>query len=203
PVTRGNLVAVLGRIAIIAVLLLMNGFFVGVEFALVRSRRTRLEAMARAGDGLSRLALRAMDNIGRLLSATQIGITLVSLALGALAEESLAHFFREWLGSWPAIARISTTLALGSVLAISIVSFFHVVFGELAPKSLALVHPERMARILAPPLMLFEFIMRPVAVVLTKSAQLVLAAFGVKGQSMEEGFHSPEELLMLVEQSEE
>jgi CBS domain containing-hemolysin-like protein len=194
---------VLGRLLVIAVLLLMNGFFVGVEFALVRSRRTRLEAMARAGDGLSRLALRAMDNIGRLLSATQIGITLVSLALGALAEESLAHFFREWLGSWPAIARISTSLALGSVLAISIVSYFHVVFGELAPKSLALVHPERMARILAPPLMLFEFLMRPFAVVLTKSAQMVLAVFGVKGASMEESFHSPEELMMLVEQSEE
>jgi CBS domain containing-hemolysin-like protein len=194
---------VLGRLAVIAVLLLLNGYFVGVEFALVRSRRTRLEAMARAGDGLAKLALRATANIGRLLSATQLGITLVSLAIGALAEESLAHFFREWLGTWPLAARLSTSIALGSVLAISVVSYFHVVFGELAPKSLALAHPERLARILAPPLMAFEFIMRPFAVLLTRSAQLVLRGFGVKAQSMEEAFHSPEELLMLVEQSEE
>jgi len=194
---------VLGRLLVIAVLLLLNGFFVGVEFALVRSRRTRLEAMARAGDGLARLALRATANIGRLLSATQLGITLVSLGIGALAEESLAHYFREWLGSWSWAARLSTSIALGSILAISIVSYFHVVFGELAPKSLALAHPERMARILAPPLMAFEFIMRPFATLLTKSAQLVLRVFGMKAQSMEEAFHSPEELMMLVEQSEE
>ncbi|HEX7937538.1 MAG TPA: hemolysin family protein [Gemmatimonadaceae bacterium] len=193
----------LGRLAVIAGLLLLNGYFVGVEFALVRSRRTRLEAMARTGDGLAKLALRATDNLGRLLSATQLGITLVSLAIGALAEESLAHFFREWLGAWPMAARLSTSIALGSVLAISIVSYFHVVFGELAPKSLALAHPERLARILAPPLMAFEFLMRPFAVLLTRSAQLVLDGFGVKAQSMEESFHSPEELLMLVEQSEE
>ena len=194
---------VLGRIAIIVVLLLLNGYFVGVEFALVRSRRTRLEALARGGDKLARLALRAIANIGRLLSATQLGITLVSLAIGALAEEVLASRFREWLAGIPIAARLSAGLALGSVLAITIVSYFHVVFGELAPKSLALVHPERMARILAPPLMLFELITRPFNFLLTKSAQFVLRTMGVRPQSMEEAFHSPEELRMLVEQSQE
>ena len=193
----------LGRIVIIAVLLLLNGYFVGVEFALVRSRRTRLEAMARGGDRLARIALRAIANIGRLLSATQLGITLVSLALGALAEETLAAAFRDWLGTVPIAARIMTGFALGSVLAITIVSYFHVVFGELAPKSLALAHPERLARILAPPLMIFEIITRPFNYLLTKSAQFVLRTMGVKQQSMEEAFHSPEELRMLVEQSQE
>src|SRR5207247_9348718 len=82
-----KLVAVLGRIVVIVVLLLLNGYFVGVEFALVRSRRTRLESMARGGDRLARLALCAISNLGRLLSATQLGITLVSLAIGALAED--------------------------------------------------------------------------------------------------------------------
>ena len=195
--------AVLGRIAIIAVLLLLNGYFVGVEFALVRSRRTRLEAMARNGDRLARLALRAIANIGRLLSATQLGITLVSLAIGALAEETLAAAFDEYFATIPLAARLSAGLALGSILAITIVSYFHVVFGELAPKSLALVHPERLARILGPPLMLFELITRPFNYLLTKSAQFVLKTMGVKPQSMEEAFHSPEELRMLVEQSQE
>jgi CBS domain containing-hemolysin-like protein len=196
-------VAVLGQIVIIAILLLLNGYFVGVEFALVRSRRTRLEAMARAGDRLARLALRAIANIGRLLSATQLGITLVSLAIGALAEETLAEFFKHWLGTIPLAARITAGFALGSFLAIAIVSYFHVVIGELTPKSLALAHPERMARLLAPPLMLFEVVTRPFNMLLTKSAQLVLKTMKVKQQTVEEAFHSPEELRMLVEQSQE
>ena len=184
--------------------MLLNGFFVGVEFALVRSRRTRLEAMARGGDRLARLALRAVANIGRLLSATQLGITLVSLAIGALAEETLASAFREWLGHIPLAARLMTGLALGSVFAIIVTSYFHVVFGELAPKSLALLHPERMARLLAPPLMAFEIVTRPFNLLLTKSAQFVLKVFGLKaGAHSEEAFHSPEELRMLVEQSTE
>ncbi|TMG80464.1 MAG: HlyC/CorC family transporter, partial [Betaproteobacteria bacterium] len=195
--------AVLGRIVIIAVLLLLNGYFVGAEFALVRSRRTRLEAMARGGDRLARLALRAIANIGRLLSATQLGITVVSLAIGALAEESLAAAFSHWLGTIPFAARIAGGLALGSVIAITIVSYFHVVFGELAPKSLALAHPESLARVLAPPLVLFELITRPFNALLTRSAQFLLRSAGVKQPSMEEAFHSPEELRMLVEQSTE
>ena len=196
--------AVFGRLVIIVVLLLLNGYFVGVEFALVRSRRTRLEAMARGGDRLARLALRAVANIARLLSATQLGITLVSLAIGALAEETLANAFSSWLLSVPLAARLAAGLALGSVLAIAVVSYFHVVFGELAPKSLALAHPEKLARLLAPPLMAFEFIMRPFATLLTRSAQLVLRAFGLQQvQGVEEAFHSPEELRMLVEQSQE
>jgi CBS domain containing-hemolysin-like protein len=90
------------------------------------------------------------------------------------------------------------------VLAIAIVSYFHVVFGELAPKSLALAHPEKLARLLAPPLMVFEFVMRPFALLLTKSAQLVLRSLGTTStQTMEEAFHSPEELRLLVEQSQE
>ena len=160
--------------------------------------------MARGGDRLARLALRAVGNIARLLSATQLGITLVSLAIGALAEETLAHSFSSWLAAVPLAARIMTRVALGSVLAIAVVSYFHVVFGELAPKSLALAHPERLARILAPPLMVFEFIMRPFATLLTKSAQFVLRFFGLQQPAgIEETFHSPEELRMLVEQSQE
>ena len=160
--------------------------------------------MARGGDRLARLALRAIANIGRLLSASQLGITLVSLAIGALAEESLAETFGHWLNGIPLAARLTAGFALGSVFAIMIVSYFHVVFGELAPKSLALAHPERMARLLAPPLMAFEFVTRPFNFLLTKSAGVVLRAFGVQqGQSMEEQFHSPEELRMLVEQSQE
>src|SRR5690349_4805416 len=94
---QGSLQSVLTRLIAIVVLLALNAFFVAAEFALVRSRRTRLEAMARAGDKLARVALRATGNLPRLLSASQLGITVSSLALGALAEDTLGTHFTLWL----------------------------------------------------------------------------------------------------------
>jgi len=196
-------VVVLGRIVAIVVLLLLNGYFVAVEFALVRSRRTRLEAMSRSGDRLARIALRAIGNIGRMLSASQLGITLSSLGLGALTEETLAEVFSHWLAGLPVAIELAVRLSAGSVLAIMFVTFFHVVFGELAPRSVALTHPEKVARALAPPLFVFEFIMRPFTSVLNRSAELVLRLFGQKPMDVEEALHSPEELRILVEQSQE
>jgi magnesium and cobalt exporter, CNNM family len=194
---------VLTRLFAIAVLLLVNGFFVAAEFALVRSRRTRLEAMARNGDRLARVALRATGNLPRLLSASQLGITVASLALGALAEETLSDHIGGWLQSLPFALELSVRVGLASTIAITIVSYFHVVFGELAPRSTALAHPEQFARFLAPPLALFEVVVRPFTVVLNASAELVLRLFGQKVHGLEEAVHSPEELRILVEQSEE
>jgi CBS domain containing-hemolysin-like protein len=194
---------VLVRIIAIVVLLLLNGYFVAVEFALVRSRRTRLEAMARGGDRFARIALRGIATLGRMLSASQLGITLSSLGLGALTEETLAEVFAEWLHGLPFAVEVGVRVAAGSILAITFVTFFHVVFGELAPRSVALTHPERVARILAPPLFVFEWIMRPFTTVLNRSSELVLRAFGQSPMPVEESLHSPEELRILVEQSEE
>ena len=193
----------LGRIAAIIILLALNGFFVAVEFSLVRSRKTRLESMARNGDRLARIALRGIANMGRMLSASQLGITLSSLGLGALTEETLAHIFAEWLQTLPFAAQMGLRVGLGSVMAVLFVTYFHVVFGELAPRSVALTHPEKVARVLTPLLVVFELIMRPLTNVLNKSAEGVLRVFGQKPMDVEEGLHSPEELRMLVEQSEE
>ena len=195
--------AVLGRIVAIVVLLLLNGYFVAVEFALVRSRRTRLETLARGGDRLARLTLRGIANLGRMLSASQLGITLSSLGLGALTEETLAEVFGEWLHRLPFVVDLGLRVGAGSIVAITFVTYFHVVFGELAPRSVALTHPEKVARVLTPPLFVFEFIMRPFTIVLNRSAELVLRVFGQKPMNMEETLHSPEELRILVEQSEE
>ena len=193
----------LGRIVAIVVLLLLNGYFVAVEFALVRSRRTRLEAMARGGDRLARIALRGIANLGRMLSASQLGITLSSLGLGALTEETLAELFSHWLETLPIELAIGIRVAAGSILAITFVTYFHVVFGELAPRSVALTHPEKVSRVLAPPLFVFEWIMRPFTSVLNRSSELVLRAFGQEPMPVEESLHSPEELRILVEQAEE
>jgi len=194
---------VLARLIAIAVLLLLNGFFVAAEFALVRSRRTRLESMARTGDWKARLALRAVGNLARVYSASQLGVTLASLALGALAESALGGWMAGWLSALPWAMELSVRVGVGATIALAIVTFFHVVFGELAPRGAALSHPEDVARWLTPPLLGFAWIASPFTNLLNKSSQVVLRAFGQRVSNPEENVHSPEELRMLVEQSQE
>jgi CBS domain containing-hemolysin-like protein len=196
-------VRVLPRLIAIAVLLLLNGFFVASEFALVRSRRTRLESMARTGDWKARLALRASGNLARVYSASQLGVTLASLALGALAESSLGGWMADWLSTLPMTIELSVRVGLGAAIALAIVTFFHVVFGELAPRGAALSHPESVARWLTPPLLGFAWIATPFTSLLNRSSQVVLRLFGQKAANPEENVHSAEELRMLVEQSQE
>ncbi len=187
----------------IGALLALNAFFVAVEFALVRSRRTRLEAMVRGGDTLARFALRATGNLGRMLSASQLGITLASLGLGWVAEETIGELFRELFIHVPLGLEIPARLTIGATIALMVVTYLHVVFGELAPRATALNHPERVARWLSPPLMVFATVVTPFIYLLNKSSQVVLRLFGQPGNMRDEPVHSPEELRMLVEQSQE
>jgi CBS domain containing-hemolysin-like protein len=195
---------VIGRLLAILVLLALNGFFVAVEFALVRSRRTRLEAMTRTGDKKARLALRAMSNLGRMLSASQLGITLASLGLGWVAESTLGELLQQWFAAnLPAALEVSLRATFGATVALAAVTYMHVVFGELAPRAAALNHPEQFARWLAPLLMVFAWITTPFTFLLNRSAGLVLRAFRQPPDLEEESVHSPEELRMLVEASQE
>jgi CBS domain containing-hemolysin-like protein len=196
-------VRVLLRLIAIAVLLFVNGFFVAAEFALVRSRRTRLESMARTGDWKARLALRASGNLARVYSASQLGVTLASLALGALAESSLGGPAAAWLNTLPWAIELSVRVGLGAAIALTVVTFFHVVFGELAPRGAALSHPESVAKWLTPPLLGFAWIATPFTSLLNRSSQVVLRVLGQKASNPEENVHSAEELRMLVEQSQE
>lgn len=194
---------VLGRVLAILALLALNGFFVAAEFAVVRSRRSRLEAMARGGDAKARLALRAIANMARLLSASQFGITLASIGIGALAEEALATLFAQALSTVPLPAQFAARAGLGTAAALSVVTYGHVVFGELAPRGAALNHPEEVARWLVPPLMLFAWLTAPVTWVLNHSANAVLRLARQEPVDGEENVHSAEELRILVEQSQE
>src|SRR6185436_14894205 len=184
-------------------LLAANGFFVAAEFSVVRSRRSRLEAMARGGDAKARLVLKALTRMAILLSASQFGITLASIGIGALAEETLSHAFAETFKSMPFLVRFGFGAGLGTVCALAVVTYGHVVFGELAPRSAALNHPEEVARWLVPPLMLFAFLTKPVTWLLNRSADGVLRIFGLRPASSEENVHSADELRILVEQSQE
>jgi CBS domain containing-hemolysin-like protein len=194
---------VLGRLLAIILLVLLNGFFVGAEFALVRSRRTRLEAMVRSGDRLARFALRAASNISRILSASQLGVTLASLGLGWVAEATIGEMFANMFSYLPFSIELSLRLTLGATVALIVVTYLHVVFGELTPKAAALNHPEALARWLAPPLLFFAWITTPFTYFLNKSSQVILGILGQEKAGSEEAVHSPEEIRLLVEQSQE
>ncbi len=182
--------------------MLLNAFFVGAEFALVRSRRTRLEAMTRSGDRLARFALRANSNISRMLSASQLGVTLASLGLGWVAGATLTDV-QAALASRSVAVEVWVGVSIAGTLALAAVAYLHVVFGELTPRSLALNHPEILARWLAPPLLAFAWLTTPFTFVLNRSSQLVMRALGQKSTGSEEAVHSPEEIRLLVEQSQE
>jgi CBS domain containing-hemolysin-like protein len=175
---------------------------VGAEFALVRSRRTRLEAMTRSGDRLARFALRANSNISRMLSASQLGVTLASLGLGWVAGATLTDV-QAALASRSVAVEVWVGVSIAGTLALAAVAYLHVVFGELTPRSLALNHPEILARWLAPPLLAFAWLTTPFTFVLNRSSQLVMRALGQKSTGSEEAVHSPEEIRLLVEQSQE
>ncbi len=192
----------LSRLGLIVLLLLLNGYFVAVEFALVRARRTRLQAMIRAGDPIARYALRATDNLVRVLSASQLGITVASLGLGWVAEESIGHVFEQWFALLPFAIEAGLRVTLGATVALSAVTFCHVVFGELVPRAAALQHPEIWAKWLAPPLLGFAWLARPFTMLLNASADGVLHLFGLRLDAGHEAVHSPDELRVIVEQSQ-
>ena len=184
-------------------MLVLNGYFVAVEFALVRSRRTRLQAMVRAGDPVARFALAATGNLARVLSASQLGITLSSLGLGWTAESSLGHSFGDFFAALPFPIEASLRVSIGAMVALLLATYLQVVFGELAPRSVALNHPELIAKWLAPPLLAFAWVTSPFIAVLNASAGGALRLFGQSAKIQRETVHSPDELRMLVEQSEE
>jgi len=159
--------------------------------------------MARTGDWKARVTLRASGNLARVYSASQLGVTLASLALGALAESSLGGWLTDKLGLLPHAFDLSVRVGIAATIALAIVTFFHVVFGELAPRGAALSHPEEVACWLTPPLLGFAWLASPFTNLLNRASQVVLRLFGQKAVNPEENVHSPEELRMLIEQSQE
>ena len=159
--------------------------------------------MTRSGDRLARFAVRASSNISRILSASQLGVTLASLGLGWVAESTVGDMFANVFGYLPFAMEMSLRLTLGAALALVVVTYLHVVFGELTPKAAALNHPEALARWLAPPILFFAWITTPFTYFLNKSSQVILRSLGQEKAGSEDAVHSPEEIRLLVEQSQE
>lgn len=193
---------VLLRIAAVLALVLLNGFFVAAEFAAVGARRSKLLEMADGGDRFARLGIRLLDNLDRYISATQLGITIASLALGWVGEPVVAALIDVVLG-WFGV-RVepgATHTAAGIAVGFAVITFLHVVYGELAPKTVALVMPERLSGWVAVPLILFAKLMTPFIALLNGTANASLRLFGIQPMSESRHVHSPEELRMLVMQA--
>src|SRR6266702_411420 len=190
------------RLLAVLALVLANAFFVAAEFALVAARRTRIEALVRRGDRRARTVQAAFKDLYRQLSAAQLGITVASILLGYVAEDTVAQVFRDWFAALPPALEFLARGGVASTVAVALVSFLHVVFGEQAPKAWAITHPERTSRWIAAPLIFFSWITRAFTALLNWSASRVVRLLGLKGTSAElEAIPSPEELRMLVEQS--
>jgi magnesium and cobalt exporter, CNNM family len=192
----------LGLVSVV-VLVLANAFFVAAEFALVGARRTRLDEMAKAGDGKARLARRAVQSLDKYISTTQLGITLASLGLGWIGEPALAGLIENAFTWLPKAAAEIATHGIASAVAFMFITVLHIVLGELVPKAVALVYPEAVGTWLVVPLTGFAWLMAWPIALLRISANALLHLLGIAPPGEHERLHSPEEIRMLVEQSTE
>jgi CBS domain containing-hemolysin-like protein len=176
----------------VAALILLNAFFVAAEYGLVTARRTRIIELHHQGNRRARDVLRITADPPRFIAAMQLGVTLTSLGIGALGEQALSQAFETWL---------ATVLAV--ILAYLILTYVHVVIGELVPKGVALRNPERTALWAAIPVRAFFGVFAPLIWVLQRSTEVVLRAFGLEPPGAEREAMSEAELRILLSRSSE
>ncbi|GAA1933169.1 hemolysin family protein [Kitasatospora viridis] len=183
-----------------AVLLLLgNAYFVGAEFAVISVRRSQLEPLAEAGDRRAGTVLRALSDVSAMLAAAQLGITVCSLLLGALAEPTIAELLS---GPFHAAGMSAGVEHLVSyLLALALVVFLHMVIGEMVPKNVALAAPDKAALWLGPPLARLARLLGPVIRFLNAFANLVLRLFKVAPKSEVESVVTDEQLLWILAES--
>ncbi|WP_413669363.1 hemolysin family protein [Mucilaginibacter sp. Mucisp86] len=183
-------------------LVLLNGFFVAAEFAMVRVRGSQIEIKAKGGSGVAKVARGILHNLDGYLAATQLGITIASLALGVVGEEVATNLVIR------AFLSVGITLSQGyitasHILAFSFITIMHIVFGELAPKSLAIQKSVRTVMAVSLPLRFFFVVFRPFIWVLNNFANFILRLLGITAVEGGETHHSSEELQYLLEQGKE
>ncbi|AWN44749.1 hemolysin [Methylobacterium durans] len=193
---------ILGLIAVL-LLVLANGFFVASEFALVAVRRSRVAELVNERRTNAKALLWATDHLDAHLAATQLGITISSLALGWVGEPALAHLIEPALSWLPEMISAAAAHTVAVIISFVIITALHIVLGELAPKSLALQRSERTALAVIRPLGLFLLVFRPAILFLNGLGNGVLRLFGLQPGHGEGGQHSTAELNLLVEASRE
>lgn len=199
----------LGESALIVVafvLVLLNGFFVAAEFAIVKVRRTRIDELLARGSRRARLARPILDHLEAYLAACQVGITIASLALGWIGEPALArllHPLAQGLGLEERTSALAVHGAASSIVAFGIISFLHIVVGEQAPKAWAIQDSESMTLRIALPLRIAYAVLYPGIWVTNRAANLMLHGFGLRSASEKDLAYSPEELELIVATSAE
>jgi putative hemolysin len=183
-------VTLLFELFAVGVLILLNAFFVAAEYGLVTARRTRIVELHHQGNKRARDVLRITSDPPKFIAAMQLGVTLTSLGIGALGEQALAHAFDDVM---------ATVIAV--LLAYLILTFFHVVIGELVPKGIALGHSEGTALIVSAPVRGFFIVLRPLIWFLQRSTEVFLRLLGQQPPGAEDDVLSEAELRMLVSRS--
>jgi len=183
-------VTVFLELVAVAALVLLNGFFVAAEYALVTVRRTRLQEMVGEGNRRAKQVLGLTAVPPRFIAAMQLGVTVTSLAIGALVEQALTALFD------PVMATV-----LAVALSLLLLTFFHVVVGELVPKGISLGHSERTALLVAPPVRLFFFVFKPLIWFLQRSSEVTLRLLGLEPPGADGAVYSEAELKLLLERS--
>ena len=179
-------------------LILMNAFFVAAEYALVRARRDKIEALKSEGARGAVLAENQIERIDEYIASCQVGITLASIGIGAVGEPAFAELLEDPFGN---VLGHAAAVALAGVIAYAILTILHITLGELVPKLYTVDHAEGVARRLARPLQLFTTIFRPFSTLLTALARLILRPFGVEPAGIGEETTSSEDLKFLIARS--
>jgi CBS domain containing-hemolysin-like protein len=183
-------------LALLVLLVLLNGLFVAAEFALVRARRSRLEVLAKEGASGAESALAELTRLDEYLSACQVGITMASIGIGFLGEPSIAHLLEPIFGGLSHGAAVALAIAISYALVTSI----HISIGEQVPKILAITRAEATLRTLSRPLAVFRAVSGPFTSALTKLSNSIVRLFGVSPERLEEQ-HTEEDVKAIIRQS--
>ncbi len=186
-------------VLVAVVLLGLNAFFVGAEFALLSARRSQIEPRAQQGSRAARTALRAMEQVSLVMAGAQLGITVCSLGLGAVGEPAVAHLLEPVFE----VARVPQAALhpVSFVVAMTLVVYLHVVLGEMVPKNIALAGPDRAAIVLGPPIMFIVMALKPFIVALNFTANAILRLIGIEPKDEVSSSFTREEVAALIEES--
>jgi len=194
----GNIVF---NLLVIALLLFSNGFFVASEFAMVKVRKTRIEQLVNEGNFNAKIALEAIKDLDKFIAAVQLGVTISSIGLGWVGEGTLARIIEPVFVFLPGISQNIATHTVSVSIAFALITFMHVVIGELIPKSIALEYPEQTSLIIARPMHFLSFLFTPFIWMLNGFGNSILNLFHVPHKHKASLVHSTEELDMLVDAS--
>nr|WP_239540876.1 hemolysin family protein [Pullulanibacillus pueri] len=184
---------------ILILLILLTAFFVAAEFAIVRARKLRIELLADQGNKKAIAAKKVIHQLDEYLSACQLGITMTSLGIGWLGEPTIGHMIEDLFGVFSFSGTLSVTISV--ILSFLFVTIFHVVLGELAPKTFAIQKAEAIVMMAAQPLIVFNIIAYPFIWILNGSANAIARLFGAKPMSESETIHTEEELRQILSES--